>query len=392
MPKRLDGKCIVLGITGSLAAVESIKLIRELQRRGARVVTVMSENAGKIIGKAAIEFVSELAGEGMHVKLLGKNGIADVMLIAPATANTISKIACGIADSEVTTMALTALGSKKPVIIAPAMHGSMFESPFFVKNLERLKSEGLTIVEPKLEEGKAKLADVETICLHVERNVSSKEFEGKKIVVTSGPTYEFIDPVRFISNRSSGRMGRELALEFWRRGASVVHITSKPLGLKLPDFKEIEVVTVSDMLQACVSEVKSCDLFVSAAAPADFTIEKEKSKIKTAGELTLKLKAAPKILWEVRKIYDGAVIGFKAETGVSEETLYEIAYEKMLHDKLDMVVANDVLEKGMGTPDTRVLIITKKRRTWAEGSKEDVARRIVDIYVEDCLCSSLQRA
>ncbi len=390
MPKRLEGKCIVLGITGSLAAVECVKLIRELQRRGARVIAVMSENAEKIIGKAAIEFVAELAGEGDHVKLFGKDGIADVMLIAPATANTISKVACGIADSEITTMALTALGSKKPVIVAPAMHGSMFESPFFTENLEKLEKL-CTIVMPRLEEGKAKLADIETICLHVERCVASKEFRGMKVVITSGPTYEFIDPIRFISNRSSGKMGANLAIEFWRRGAKVVHITSKPTGLKLPDFEEINVTSVSDMLRACLSEIP-CDLFVSAAAPADFTIEMEESKIKTAEELTLKLKASPKILWEVRKIYDGAVIGFKAETGVSEEKLYEIAYEKMLHDRLDMVVANDVLTKGMGTPDTKVLVITAGRKAWIEGMKEDVASKIVDIYVEDCLCSSPRQA
>jgi len=390
MRKRLDGKCIILGITGSLAAVECVKLIRELQRRGARVIAVMSKNAEKIVGKAAIEFVAELAGEGDHVRLLGEDGMADVMLIAPATANTISKIACGVADSEVTTMALTALGSKKPVIIAPAMHGSMFESPFFAENLKKLEYT-CTIVMPKYEEGKAKLADVETICLHVERCVASEQFKDMKVVVTSGPTYEFIDPIRFISNRSSGKMGTMLAIEFWRRGARVVHITSKPTGLKLPDFKEIRVTSVSDMLKVCLSEMP-CDLFVSAAAPADFTIEMEESKIKTAEELTLKLKASPKVLWEVRKVYDGPVIGFKAETGISEEKLYEIAYEKMLHDRLDMVVANDVLTKGMGTPDTKVLIVTANRKVWVEGMKEDVAGKIVDIYVEDCLCSSPQQA
>ncbi|AEA47088.1 bifunctional phosphopantothenoylcysteine decarboxylase/phosphopantothenate--cysteine ligase CoaBC [Archaeoglobus veneficus] len=391
MPGRLEGKTVVLGITGSLAAVECVKLARELQRRGAKLFVVMSESAESIIGKAAMEFVAEVVGEGYHVKLLGNQGIADAMLIAPATANTISKIANGIADSAITTMALTALGSGKPVILAPAMHGSMMESPFFAESLEKVKKHCI-VVEPKYAEGKAKLADIETICLHVERALSSKEFEGKKVVVTSGPTYEFLDPIRFISNRSSGRMGRELALEFWRRGASIVHITSKPTGLNLPNFREVAVISVSDMLEACLSEINDCNLFVSAAAPADFTVEKEESKIKTAEELVVRLKAAPKILWEVRKVYDGPVIGFKAETGISEDELYEIAYEKMLHDRLDMVVANDVIHRGMGTPDTKVLIVTAKRKIWAEGLKSEIARRIVDIYVEDCLCSSPPQA
>jgi phosphopantothenoylcysteine decarboxylase/phosphopantothenate--cysteine ligase len=181
-------------------------------------------------------------------------------------------------------------------------------------------------------------------------------------------------------------MGREIALEFWRRGASIIHITSKPIRLKIPDFKEISVYSVSDMLKTSLDEVKKgCDLFVSAAAPSDFTVEMSENKMKTSKEINLKLKAAPKIIKEVRKIYDGAIIGFKAETSVTDDELYRIAHEKMIDDRLNMVVANDVKEKGMGTVDTRVLVLTQRRKEWIEGLKSEVAERIARIFVEDCL-------
>ncbi len=385
---KLKGKKIVLAVTGSIAAVETVKLARELRRRGAEVIAVMSNDATKIIHPNALEFATdnEVITEirrAEHVKLLGLNGIADLLLIAPATANTISKIANGIADTPPTLMALTALGSGKKIVVAPAMHKAMFDA--IADNLAKLRDLGVEIVPPRIEDGKAKLASVDEICLFVERSLYSKELVGKKVVVTSGSTYEHIDPIRFISNRSSGRMGNEIALECWRRGAEVVLITSKPLSYDLPNFRQITVRSVMDMLKAVLDEVRDADLFVSAAAPSDFTVDMAESKIKTTQELTIKLKMAPKIIKEVRKVYDGHIIGFKAETGLSDEELVRVAEDKMEEDKLEMVVANDVKEKGMGTSDTRVVAITEKRKEWIEGLKSEVAERIIQIYVEDCL-------
>ena len=385
---KLKDKKIVLAVTGSIAAVETVKLVRELRRRGAEVIAVMSSDATKIIHPNALEFATdnEVLTElkrAEHVKLLGLNGTADLLLIAPATANTISKIANGIADTPPTLFALTAIGSRKKIIVAPAMHKAMFEA--IASNLARLRELGIEVVPPKLEEGKAKLADIEEICLFVERALYPKELAGKKVVVTSGPTYERIDPIRFISNRSSGRMGNEIALECWRRGAKVVLVTSKPLSYNLPNFRQIVIESVMDMLKAVLNEVKDADLFVSAAAPSDFIVDTADSKIKTNREITIKLKMAPKIIKEVRKIYDGHIIGFKAETGLSDEELIRVAENKMVEDRLEMVVANDVKEKGMGTEDTRVVVLTQKRREWIEGLKADVAERIVQIYIEDCL-------
>ncbi|HIP63185.1 MAG TPA: bifunctional phosphopantothenoylcysteine decarboxylase/phosphopantothenate--cysteine ligase CoaBC [Archaeoglobus profundus] len=376
--KRLEGKSIVLGVTGSIAAIECVKLARELRRRGAKVKAVMSRDARKIIHPNALAFATddEVITEirwAEHVKLK-----YDLLLIAPATANTIAKIANGICDTPVTLMALTALGAKKPVVIAPAMDGAMFNA--IKDKLEKLR-ENVTIVPPRFEEGKAKMASIEEICLFVEKALYPKDLAGKKVVVTSGPTYEYLDPIRFISNRSSGRMGNELALECWRRGADVVLITSRPLNMNL--FKQIKVTSVLDMLKAVLSEVKDADLFISAAAPSDFIVEASNTKIKTQ-ELMIKLKVAPKIIKEVRKVFNGHIIGFKAETGLSDEELIRVAEEKMVEDKLEMVVANDVKERGMGTEDTRVVVVTGKRREWIEGDKSYVAKKIIDIYVEDC--------
>ncbi len=373
----------VLCITGSLAAVECVKLIRELKRRGFEVKTVVSEKATEIIGIKALEFISDLCNN--HVEIAGINGWCDLVIIAPATANTISKIANGIADTPVTLTVLTAIGSGKKVILAPAMHLGMYKNEFVQRNIRKLKEIGICIVYPKIEENKAKLASIDEICLYAERAVSSNEFNGKKVVVTAGPTYEYIDPIRFISNRSSGRMGLMLALEFWRRKAEVVLITSKPSGYRLEGFREIEVVSVMDMLEHCLREVKDCDLFVSAAAPSDFIVEKFDKKIKTCNEICLKLKSAPKIIHEVRKVYSGHIIGFKAETGIKDEDLEKIALDKAISDKLEMVVANDVELRGMGTEDTRVVIVTEGYKKWIEGRKEDVAKEIVNFYVEKFL-------
>ena len=389
--ERLKGKKIVLGVTGSIAAVETVKLARELIRRGAEVFAVMSKSARKIIHPYALEFatgnkvITEITGEVEHVKFLGKDGIADLFLIAPSTANTIGKIANGIDDTPVTTFATTALGAKKPVLIAPAMHEAMIDNNLVIRNIEKLKEMGVEIIEPKLEEGKAKFPEIEKICLHVERALYPKEFAGKKVLVTAGPTFEHLDPIRFISNKSSGLMGKEIALELWRRGAEVVFISSKDLGISLPNFKQIRVRSVLDMLKAVLNEIRDCSLFVSAAAASDFLVEMEKKKIKTTKEITITLREAPKVIKEVRKIYSGDIIGFKAETGVSNEELEGIARERLEADVLSMVVANDVSEKGMGTEDTRVVVVTKKRSEWFEGMKSEVARKIVERYLQDCV-------
>jgi|Deesub1362B_J571_1020462.scaffolds.fasta_scaffold00349_15 phosphopantothenoylcysteine decarboxylase/phosphopantothenate--cysteine ligase len=385
--RKLEGRNIILAVTGSIAAIESVKLARELVRRGAEITGVLSESAGNIIHPNTLEFatdrlITEITGKIEHVELSDE---ADLLLIAPATANTISKIANGIADSTVTLIATMLLG-RRPVIIVPAMHESMIDNPAIKESIKKLKEFGIEFVEPFFDEKKAKFPPIEKICLHVERTLHGKEMKGMKVVVNSGPTREHIDPIRFISNKSSGIMGQEIALEFWRRGAEIVHITSKPLNLDIPEFREVYTLSVMEMLDASLEEVRSgCDLFVSAAAPSDFIVEMAENKVKTSDELIIKLKAAPKIIKELRKVYEGSIIGFKAETGVTDEELHKIASDKMAEDRLEMVVANDVKERGMGTEDTRVLILTDKREEWIQGLKSEVAEAIVKTFIEEIL-------
>jgi len=391
--KKLEGKKVILGVTGSVAAIESIKLSRELIRRGAEVIGVLSRDVRRIIHPNALEFgvdrlITDITGKIEHVSISGE---ADLLLIAPATANTISKVANGVADTPVSLVASMWIGNfetsssstSKPVIFVPSMHKNMMNNPLIGENISRLESFGAVFVSPVLEENKAKFPDIDTICLYVERALSPKDFERKRVIVTSGPTYEHLDPIRFLSNKSSGRMGRELAFEFWRRGAEVVHITSRPTKIDLDNYKELNVLSVNEMLRASMNEVdKGCDLFVSAAAPSDFLVKMEESKIKTSEELVVRLTAAPKIIKELRKEYNGQIIGFKAETGVSDEQLYEIAYDKLLEDRLEMVVANDVRDKGMGTEDSRVLIVTKDGKRWSEGLKAKIVEDIIDMFIE----------
>jgi len=386
----LDGRTIVLGITGSIAAVKCVELARELVRRGARVHAVMTPEALRIIHPNAMEYatgnrtITSITGKIEHVEFFGIDGKADLLLVAPSTANTISKIALGIDDTPVTTMATTAIGSSTPVAIAPAMHESMYNHPKIMENLNNLKKMGIHIIPPVIHEGKAKMASPEIISLHVERILGDWSLKDKKVLITSGPSIESIDPIRVLTNRSSGIMGTEIALECWRRGAEVTVIQA--FNGNYPFINYIRAEGIMDMLDAVMTEIeKGYDLFISTAAISDFIIEKAERKIKTNSELCLTLREAPKIIREVRKASNIQIIGFKAETGVKDDELIRIAREKMEEDGLQMVVANDVMERGMGTRDGRVVIVTEKGERWVEGDKSEIAGKIMEIYVREIL-------
>ncbi len=386
----LDGRTIVLGITGSIAAVKCVELARELVRRGAQVHAVMTPEALRIIHPNAMEYatgnrtITSITGKIEHVELFGIDGKADLLLIAPSTANTISKIALGIDDTPVTTMATTAIGSSIPVAIAPAMHESMYNHPKIMENLNNLRKMGIHIIPPMIHEGKAKMASPEIISLYVERILGDWSLKDKKVLITSGPSIESIDPIRVLTNRSSGIMGTEIALECWRRGAEVTVIQA--FNGNYPFINYIRAEGIMDMLDAVMKEIENgYDLFISTAAISDFIIEKAERKIKTNSELCLTLREAPKIIREVRKASNIQIIGFKAETGVKDDELIKIAREKMREDRLQMVVANDVMERGMGTRDGRVVIVTEKDEKWVEGDKSEIARKIMEIYVREIL-------
>ncbi|ELK50185.1 phosphopantothenoylcysteine decarboxylase/phosphopantothenate/cysteine ligase, partial [Haloferax sp. BAB-2207] len=223
----LEGVNVALGVTGSIAAVKVVELAHELRRRGASVRAVMTDAATGIIHPWAVEFatdddvVTEITGRVEHVDLCGRDGWADVFLVAPATANTVGKIAAAIDDSPVTTTATTALGAGVPVVVAPAMHEPMYDHPGVLDAIERVRSWGVEFVDPRIEEGKAKIATEEAIVTGVAKATTDQTLAGTSVVVTAGATTESIDPIRTLSNRASGRTGRAVARALAVRGADV---------------------------------------------------------------------------------------------------------------------------------------------------------------------------
>jgi phosphopantothenoylcysteine decarboxylase/phosphopantothenate--cysteine ligase len=384
----LAGKLIVVGITGSIAAVRTVDLVRELIRRGAEVHCIMSNAACQILHPYSLEYASscpvitEITGRVEHVEFCGKGGIADLLLVAPATANTISKMATGIDDTPVTTFATTAIGSGKTVMVVPAMHEAMYRHPGVLKNLETLKSMGIAVVDPRIEEGKAKIADKERIVMEVERALGPKDLASKRILITSGSNAEKIDPIRILTNRASGRTGVEIGLEAYRRGGEITIVHRYRMGLP---FREVYAESAQEMLDAVLSELESgyCAL-ISAAAIADYTLDPMEEKIKSGQDLVLRLKPTKKMIKEVRSAYpDLKIVGFKAETNVSDDELVKRATESMKSADLDFVVANDVGSGGIGCEDNRVHIINRQGgSTLVQGKKSLIARKIVDSLVE----------
>lgn len=372
----LKDKKIVLCISGSIAAVESPKLARLLMRHGADVYVAMSGAAQKIIRPEALEWatgnpvITELTGKIEHVQLAGNwKGKADLVLLAPSTANTISKIANGIDDTVVTTIISTALGSDIPLIIIPSMHESMYKHPIVTENLKKLESLRVEIVRPILEEGKAKMPDVHEIAETVINKLSVKDMLDLKVLITAGPTTEHIDPIRVITNKSSGKMGVALAKEAYRRGAEVTLIYG--MGTEEPPsyIKTIRVDSSDEMFKTVVSNLKSnnFDIVVASAAVADYTPDRKfDKKISTdeVKDLTLRLKATPKIVDKMKQIKpDIFLIAFKAECNVDDEELIKRAHEKLAAAEAELIVANDVCRKGVGIGEEKneVFIINRER-------------------------------
>lgn len=384
----LSGKTIVVGVTGSIAAVRMVDLIRDLIRRGAEVHAVASAASQQILHPYALQYatghsvITEITGQVEHVQFCGVGGKADLLLIAPATANTIGKMACGIDDTPVTTFATTALGSEKPVAVVPAMHEAMYRHPAVLRNLETLRAMGVILIDPRLEEGKAKIADNLAVVQEVERLLGPADLAGKRIVITSGSNAEVVDPIRILTNRASGKTGVALALEARRRGAEVtlVHRFIQDIPVR-----QVYAESAREMLDAVLAEVgKGCDALISAAAVADYTLDPQAEKIKSGQELVLRLMPTQKIIKTVREAYPHLkIVGFKAETAVTDEELVLRAKKSMQDAGLDLVMANDVARGGMGTDDNRVLIIDRLgSRKVAEGKKSLIAKTIMDALVE----------
>ncbi len=388
----LRDKTIILGVTGSSALYRSVDLARELIRRGASVHVIMTKDATTFVSPKLFEWatgnkaITSFDGEPIHIVFAEK---ADSMVIAPATLNTMSKIAYGIGDNPLVLTAIAMIGSGKSVAVVPAMNIRLYNSPETRKAIELLKEIGVIIIPPHLSEGKAKyppLRDLTTIvdCITCRK----RDMEGRKVLVTAGPTRERIDPVRVITNPSSGLMGVLVALEFYARGADVT-LVHGPLKIDPPYCtKNISVESTNDMAEAVerLTAKTVYDVAVFAAAPADYTVlEPAREKIPSRqGELALRLAPTRKVIGSVKN-RPRIMIGFAAETAGSREELVDKARKKLFEYRLDLIVANIVGVKGRGFEAEYIdACLVEPRRTECLGfvDKAYLARKIVDWTVD----------
>lgn len=396
----LGGRRIVLCVTGSVAAIKSPEIARELMRLGAEVYTVMTPMAQKIIHPYMMEWstgnpvVTELTGQIEHVTLGGEHpDKADLILVAPSTANTIGKAAVAIDDTPVTTLLTTAIGAGIPIIIAPAMHESMYKHPIVVENIEKLLSIGVEVLMPRFEEGKAKIPGTQEIVSAVVAKLSAKEdLDGLKVLVTGGPTREYIDGFRFISNPSSGKMGVAIAKQAARRGAKVTLVQGKGSAQPPSGVNVIPVESTKDMLDAVVSTLKGekQDVAILSAAAADYGVA-ERMMVKTPSRMErwdLELRPLPKIIEQVKRVDpDILLVGFKAEYDVSDDELIARARKRMMEANMDLIVANDVAREkvGFGSDTNEVYIVDKDGVVTHVPleAKEAVADQLLDMVKEN---------
>lgn len=354
----LKGKKIVLGITGGIAAYKAAELTRECVKREASVRVILTKNAQEFITPLTLQtlsghpvfmdmYVPMREFEMAHISLAE---YADVIVIAPATANIIGKIASGLADDLLST---TVMATKAPVLICPAMNTNMYENIIVKENTNRLSARGYLFIEPAYgelacrAEGYGRLPEIPDIIEEVESILTDKDFKGENILVTAGPTREPFDPVRFITNYSSGKMGYALAIAGKRRGANVILI-SGPSALPVPrGVKYIPVATAVEMRNAVMENMETASVIIKAAAVADYRPHMRMSnKIKKReGELAVRLERNPDIIAEVgKKKGKRILVGFAVET----ENLMENARTKLREKNMDLIVANDVTKEGAG--------------------------------------------
>lgn len=389
----LAGKRILLGVTGSIAAYKAVELLRELTRRGAEVRCAMTESATRFVAPLTFQSLSrppvltdlyaqDYEGQIAHIAAAGG---ADLLLVAPATAHTLAKFAHGLADDFLTNLFLAATC---PVLLAPAMDAEMWRHPATQANVATLRQRGVQFVGPASGElasgltGPGRLAEPAEIVGTVEALFArARDLAGRSVLVTAGPTYEPLDPVRFVGNRSSGRMGFALAEAAAARGARVLLVTGPTHLAPPPGVECIRVQTTQEMYEAVLARAEGTDAIIKAAAPADYRAAKvAPAKIKKGREiLTLELTPTPDILAELARRKGASVlVGFAAET----EELVANAREKLRKKNLDLVVANDVGAKdaGFAAETNRVTLVSGDGEIEALPllSKQEVAHRILD--------------
>ncbi|HXV46783.1 MAG TPA: bifunctional phosphopantothenoylcysteine decarboxylase/phosphopantothenate--cysteine ligase CoaBC [Nitrososphaera sp.] len=393
----LGGRKIVLCITGSVAAYRAIDLARLLMRRGADVHAVITEaTAATLLHPEMMKWatgndvVTKLTGSLEHV-MLADYGMSDLIIIYPCTANTIGKMAAGIDDTPVTSVLSVALGSKIPIIVAPAMHEAMYENKFIQQNVDRLRMH-VTFVEPSIEEGKAKVTEPEQVVKAAIAVLSRGPLAGRRVLVTAGSTVEHIDPIRVVTNTSSGKMGVAIAQEAERMGAAVTLVYGH--GSEPANGRALRVSTSEEMHRAVISELssKKYDIAIMAAAVADFApAKKSDRKIDTrSGRMELSLVATKKIIDEVKKRSKNTfLVAFKADYNVADSALIDKAYKKLQETGADLVVANDLGRKGSeaGSDKNQVFIVDRKKKVvhLPLESKQAIARKLLELVAESIM-------
>lgn len=389
-----DKKCVVVGVSGGVAVYKALDVISRLRKKDVEVHVIMTKSATEFVTPLSFQSLSQnmvitdmfaepKAWEIQHISLAKK---ADLMLIVPATANIIGKVANGIADDMLST---TIMATKAPVVFCPAMNTNMYENPIVQRNINLLKELSYEFIEPASgrlacgDEGKGKLEDTEIIAEETLRRLhSTNDLVGKKVVVTAGPTIVPIDPVRILTNRSSGKMGYSIAEEARDRGAEVVLI-SGPTSLRKPNgIKVIDVKTNEDMFNAIKNEFEDADIVIKSAAVADYKAKNYSSeKIKKTGDdLNLIFERDRDILKTLGDMKENQIlVGFAAESS----NLKENAKGKLERKNLDYIVANDISkpETGFASDENKVTIISKSGEevSLEKMSKREVAKNIFDI-------------
>lgn len=388
----LSGKTVVVGVTGGIAAYKSVILVSELKKQGANVHVVMTKNATEFVTPLTFETrsgnrcISDMFERNFEfdVKHISLAKAADLIIVAPATANFIAKAAHGIADDMLTTVVLAA---KCPKLVAPAMNTAMYENPASHDNLKKIREYGYTVIEPNEgllacgDEGKGKMPEPSELLEHVLYALTPKDMQGLSVLVTAGPTQEAIDPVRYITNHSSGKMGYEIAHAAAMRGADVTLVSGRtsldvPLGVT-----RVDVTSAADMYDAVVKRAPKTDMLFKAAAVADYTpAETSDHKLKKSDDdMSISLKRTKDIIADVgKKKKKGQIIcGFAMET----EDLLKNAKAKLEKKNLDMICANSLRTEGAGfAGDTNVVILITKDDSTELGklTKLETAHRILD--------------
>ncbi|WP_436901904.1 bifunctional phosphopantothenoylcysteine decarboxylase/phosphopantothenate--cysteine ligase CoaBC [Halovenus halobia] len=376
----LSGVRVALGVAGSIAAVKTVELAHELRRQGAEVRAVMTDAAEGIIHPWSLEYatendvVTEITGRVEHVELCGRDGWADVLLVAPATANTVGKMAHAVDDTPVTTCATTAFGTDMPIVVVPAMHEPMYDHPGVLDALDTLESWGVSFVDPRIEEGKAKIATESAIVTGVARATTDHSLAGQTVIITSGATTESVDPIRTLSNRASGKTGRAVARACHARGAEVILVHD---GTDLPWATVEQVESAAEMLAAVEDHAPAADALVSAAAISDYTVSTAEEKIRSGQEnLTLELTPTPKLIDSVRADHpDLPIVGFKAESDDDDGNIVDQA--RRIRERADLAFVVGNAASVMGEAETRAALVDDDPE-WFEGSKAELGAAVAE--------------